>query len=96
MTNFVLTFRNAAGHVTDEVEGASWMAWFGELGSSVVEMGSQVGRTSSLGDAPTTGGVVTGYTIVQADTLDDAVLLAKGCPGLAHGGAVEVGELIGM
>ena len=96
MTNFVLTFRNASSHVTDAVEGAAWMAWFGELGSSVVEMGSQVGRTSSLGDAPTTGGVVTGYTIVQAADLDAAVLLAKGCPGLEHGGAVEVGELVGM
>jgi hypothetical protein len=96
MTNFVLTFRNAAGHVTDEVEGPAWMAWFGELGSSIVDMGSQVGGTSSLGDAPRTGGVVTGYTIVQAADLDAAVLLAKGCPGLAHGGAVEVGELIGM
>ena len=40
------------------------MAWFGELGSSTVDMGSQVGATSSLGSAPT-GGVVTGYTIVQ-------------------------------
>jgi hypothetical protein len=96
MATFVLTFRNAASHVTDEVEGAAWMAWFGELGSSIVDMGSQVGGTSSLGNAPTTGGVVTGYTIVQAADLDAAVLLAKGCPGLDHGGAVEVGELIGM
>ena len=95
MTNFVLTFRNAAGHVPDEVERPAWMAWFGELGSSVVDMGSQVGATSSLGSAPT-GGVVTGYSVVQAADLEAAVLLAKGCPGLAHGGAVEVGELIAM
>lgn len=95
MSNFVLTFRNAAGHVPDEVEGPAWMAWFGELGSSVVDMGSQVGATSSLGSAPT-GSVVSGYTIVQAVDLEAAILLAKGCPGLAHGGAVEVGELIAM
>ena len=40
------------------------MAWFGELGSSTVDMVSQVGATSSLGNART-GGVVKGYTIVQ-------------------------------
>ena len=95
MSNFVLTFRNVAGHVPNDVEGAAWGSWFGELGSSIVDMGSQVGATSSLGSAPT-GGVVTGYTIVQAADLEAAVLLAKGCPGLAHGGAVEVGELIAM
>ena len=95
MTSFVLTFRNVAGHVPNEVEGPAWMAWFGELGSSIIDMGSQVGATSSVGSAPT-GSVVTGYTIVQAADLEAAVLLAKGCPGLAHGGAVEVGELIAM
>ena len=60
MSSVVLTFRHVPGHVPNEVEGAAWMAWFGELGSSTVDMGSQVGATSSLGSAPT-GGVVTGY-----------------------------------
>ncbi len=95
MSSFVLTFRNVAGHVPDEVEGGAWMAWFGQLGPSIVDMGSMVGATSSLGTAPT-GGVVTGYTIVKAADLEAAVRLAKGCPGLAHRGAVEVGELIAM
>lgn len=45
--------------VRDAVRGAG-----GDVGSSTVDMGSQVGATSSLGSAPT-GGVVTGYTIVQ-------------------------------
>jgi hypothetical protein len=34
--------------------------------------------------------VVRGYVNLQADTLDVAAELAKGCPVLQHGGAVEV------
>jgi hypothetical protein len=95
MSSFVLTFRNAADHTPSEVEGAAWMTWFGELGAAIVDQGGRVGGTSSLGGAPTDT-VITGYTTVRADDLEAATLLAKGCPGLAHGGAVEVGELVIM
>jgi hypothetical protein len=39
--------------------------------------------------------VVGGFSIVQADTMDAAANLAKGCPGLQIGGSVEVRELAG-
>jgi hypothetical protein len=35
---------------------------------------------------------VTGYSIIEADSLDAAVELVKGCPILQSGGSVEVGE----
>jgi hypothetical protein len=34
--------------------------------------------------------VVRGYVNLQADTLDTAAELAKGCPILLHGGMVEI------
>jgi hypothetical protein len=37
--------------------------------------------------------VVGGFTIVQADTIDAAAKLAKGCPALLIGGTVEVRRL---
>jgi hypothetical protein len=37
--------------------------------------------------------VVRGYVKVQADTLDTAADLARGCPVLQHGGRVEVRPL---
>jgi hypothetical protein len=40
--------------------------------------------------------VIGGFSIVQADTLDDAAELAKGCPVLLVGGTVEVGPLEGF
>jgi hypothetical protein len=39
--------------------------------------------------------IVGGFSIVQADSLDAAAKLAKGCPGLEVGGAVEVRVLAG-
>jgi hypothetical protein len=40
--------------------------------------------------------VVGGFSIVQADSIDAAVQLAKGCPGLLLGGTVEVRCLAGF
>jgi hypothetical protein len=37
-----------------------------------------------------------GYSIVSADSLSDATAMAKGCPVIAGGGAVEVYEAIPM
>ncbi|MGN6542080.1 MAG: YciI family protein [Ginsengibacter sp.] len=34
-----------------------------------------------------------GYTIVKADSLEEATELAKGCPGLSVGATVEVREI---
>lgn len=95
MSSFILTFRGVTDRTLSEAEGNAWMAWFGELGSAIVDPGSRVGATSTLGAAPSAT-AVTGYTIISADDLEAAVVIAKGCPGLAQGGAVEVGELVAM
>src|SRR5262245_37263577 len=39
--------------------------------------------------------IVGGFSIVQADTVEAAAQLAKGCPGLKVGGTVEVRRLAG-
>jgi len=39
--------------------------------------------------------IVGGFSIIQAETFDAAVQLAKGCPGLLVGGTVEVRPLAG-
>ena len=50
-------------------------------------------------DGAISGGSATGiggYSVVQADSLDAASALAKGCPVLSDGGSVEVHELLDM
>ena len=59
----------------------------------MVDFGNRVGRATALGET-SSGSVLTGYVLVEADSYDDAIALAQGCPGLAHGGGVEVGETV--
>jgi len=80
---------------------AAWGEWFGSLGAAVLDGGNPFGsaRTVATDGAITDGGgsnPLTGYSIVDADSLDAAVTMAKDCPVLANGGNVEVCEAIDM
>ncbi|QLC26210.1 hypothetical protein HFP57_15035 [Parasphingopyxis algicola] len=78
---------------------ARWQAWFGNLGDAVVDGGNPVGpsKTVSTGGVADDGGAnpLSGYSIVQADSIDAAVEMAKGCPIMDHG-TVEVAEAMEM
>jgi hypothetical protein len=104
MGNYLLAF-HGGGIPKAEAEKArvmqAWTNWFGELGDAVVDPGNPVGQektVSSDGSVSAGGGAnaVTGYTIIRAADLDDAVRLAAGCPIRASGGSIEVGETLAM
>jgi hypothetical protein len=104
MANYVFAYSGGNGVASDEAERnaqyAQWEQWFGQLGSAVVDGGAATGsaKTVGPGDAVSDGGsrALSGYSIVSADSLDAAVELAKGCPVLGIGGAVDVYEAIAM
>ena len=79
---------------------AKWEAWYGELGASIVDGGAPTAPTQTIAADGSVGdggaNPVTGYTIVTADSMDDALAKAKGCPIRESGGPIEVGELIEM
>ena len=81
-----------------------WGAWFGQLGEAVIDGGDALLPMGKVvkADAPVTDGpfieakeMVGGYSIIQADDLDQAAEHAKGCPVVAEGGSVEIRELAG-
>jgi hypothetical protein len=92
MSNFVLSFRGESDRAVEADEESAWAAWFQEIGSSVADFGHRVGRVSALGSAGNARDTLAGYVVIEADDLDAAVSIAQGCPGLRHGGGVEVGE----
>jgi hypothetical protein len=104
MTNYVFMYSGGHGVSADEAERdaqyAKWGQWFRELGAAIVDGGAATGtaKTVGPGGSVSDGGSrgVTGYSIVSADSLDSAVELAKGCPVLEIGGAVDVYEAINM
>lgn len=73
----------------------------GSLGEAMVDPGNAVGQAKTIsadGSISVGGGVnpVTGYTLVNAADIDEAVSLVKGCPIFESGGSIEVGETIDM
>jgi hypothetical protein len=104
MANYVFAYSGGKGVAADEAERnaqmARWGQWFGELGAAVVDGGAAMGTAKTVGPGGSVGDGgsrgLTGYSIVSADSLDSAVELAKGCPVLEIGGAVDVYEVIAM
>jgi hypothetical protein len=72
--------------------------WILDSGDALTQEGRVVNARKVVTDGPFVESkeIVGGFSIVQADTLDAAAELAKGCPGLLAGGAVEVRPLAGF
>jgi hypothetical protein len=99
MANYLLTYHGEGGMPTSEAERetvmAAWGAWFGQLGDAVVDPGNPTSATKAISpdgsvmDATT---APTGYSVIKAGSLDEAVELSRGCPVLAAGQVVLVSE----
>jgi hypothetical protein len=53
---------------------------------------SQTKSIAAGGSVSDTANAPTGYSIIKADSLDQAVELAKGCPVLQGGASIDVAE----
>ncbi len=78
-----------------------WQDWFTKLGEEgrlkdwgapLQREGRRVAAGGVITDGPFTEGkeVVGGYSIIKAKDLDEAAMIAKGCPTFDTGGSVEV------
>lgn len=104
MTKFLFVYHGGVIPETKEAQAQvmdMWGRWFAGMGAAVVDGGNPVGRSATvLADKSVVahGGAnpTTGYSIVQAESLEAALVMAKGCPILAGNGSVEVAPLIDM
>lgn len=100
MAKYLMAYRGGGDMAdTDEQRQAvmaAWGAWFGELGSAIVDPGNPCGAAATVATdgSVSEGGAsaLSGYTLINADSLEAASALAKGCPVLSAGGSVEVYE----
>jgi hypothetical protein len=84
-----------------------WQDWMGSLAAQN-KLADAGNRLASEGNVVKPGNVVTngpyvelkealgGYTILKAESLEEATDLAKGCPMLLIGGSVEVRAIVPM
>lgn len=81
----------------------TWMDWMASISAKNM-LGDRGNRLGSTGKVVRPNNVITngpyteiketigGYTMIKAESYEDAVELAKGCPILKFGGNVEVRE----
>jgi len=83
-----------------------WQSWIGDglqkgwmldSGDALTQEGRVLNAKNVITDGPFVESkeIVGGFSIVQADTIDAAAELARGCPALLTGGSVEVRGLAG-
>ena len=103
MPKYVFAYHGGASPANEqEYKGVmeKWSKWFGEIRPSLADPGSPVGKSTTVTKAGVMndGGPnpLSGYSLVNAASIDDAVNLAKGCPILDAGGSVEIAEAMGM
>lgn len=97
MAKFVLTYRGgkmAETPAEQEAAMAKWGGWFGTLGSAVADMGAPFGQRTTVGAGSDAG--LTGYSIIDVDSLASAKDAASSCPVIADGGSVDVYETLAM
>jgi hypothetical protein len=101
MAKFLLLYSGGSMPET-EAEGAAvmkaWDVWYTGLGKAVVDPGNPftpmakaVASSGKISDGPA-GSMASGYTILEASSLDEAAKMAQGCPVLKAGGQISIFE----
>ena len=70
----------------------AWGAWMGKVGDSMLDIGAPLGASRSVdqGSPATAGSHVTGFSVLQADSLDAAAALVENHPHLMTPGGASV------
>ncbi|MDQ7027604.1 MAG: YciI family protein [Anaerolineae bacterium] len=69
---------------TPEIQEA-WGKWFASIGSKMIDSGNALGSGKEIThdgikDLPLDKNATTGYSIINAESLDEAVKIAQDCP----------------
>ncbi|SRR5258708_15398028 len=106
MSNYVFTYYGEPKFESAQ-EGTNyetkWRAWVGGLGAALVNPGVPLGMpktVSSSGVSDAAGSNagpnrLTGFSIVEAASMDAALAMAQACPHLEHG-TIDVTEAMDM
>ena len=103
MPQFLFTYHGGRKPETPE-EGekgmAEWKEWAASLGAALVNPGTPVGSTKVLTRDGVSGSgsphPIAGFSIIEADSMDQALDMLKDCPHLEYDGTLEVSEMMQM
>ncbi len=103
MPQYILVYLGGKPPATPE-EGrkhfAKYKKWLSSLGEAAVSPANPFQNTHTVRPdgtvAPGSTTAMSGFTIVEADSLQAALEMARTCPFLEVGGSIEVSEMIQM
>jgi len=102
MPKFLVTYHGGGGPPASpearEQMMAAFQAWAASVGDNMADPGAPLGpskvvTSDGVADGAVSGGIG-GYTVITAESLDDAVGLVKSHPFVARGGALQVSEAV--
>lgn len=103
MTQYIITYLGGNPPATPE-EGknhfAKYKQWLASMGDAAVSPANPLKNTrtvnpdGSVSDQGSTS--MSGFTVIEAESMDAALDIAKACPFLEIGGSLEVSELMQM
>ena len=102
MATFLVTYHGGPG-MPESAEAqqqmmAAFQAWAASVGDNMADPGAPLGprmtvTSSGVSDAPADPSLG-GYTILRADSLDDAVKAVTGHPFVGRGGTLQVSQVV--
>jgi len=99
MTQYIIAYLGGKQPESPEAgkaQFAKWQAWIEGLGEAVVNPGTPLKQSRTLGsDGVKEGGPLSGFAVIEAGSIEEAVDMAKSDPFLEMG-SVQVAEMIQM
>jgi hypothetical protein len=99
VADYVLLYSGGGMPETEEETAQvmkAWDDWFHQIGDALKDGGNPFtqGAMTIKPDGSVSNGAApaSGYSVIKAESLDDAVTLAKGCPVLMGGASISVYE----
>jgi hypothetical protein len=100
MVNYLLLYSGGSMPASDAEQKQvmeAWGKWVGALGTSLVDGGNPftpqaktIAHDGKVSDGP--AGMASGYSVVKANSMAEAVKMAEGCPVLKGGAKIMVFE----
>jgi len=103
MTQFIITYFGGDQPASPD-EGrqhfAKYQKWLNSLGDSVIDpmVPFKNNHTIKPDGSSSAGSAVamSGHTLIQAESIEEAIIIAKACPFLDINGTIEVAERVQM
>ncbi len=101
MNNYLLLYSGGKMPTTEmerQAVTADWMVWLNKWSGNVVDQGNpftpmakNITSDGRIHDGPM-GAMPSGYTVIKANSMDEALRIAQGCPVIKGGATITVYE----